>query len=306
MELGNFEKEIKNTEIEKIAANIINEPIKAVSRICEQWGEGEEEVREYDAYIITSGLKKYILKKTGKREAEIYKYYLSKGNFSVPHFFGAWQEKEEEWICIEYVNGTDLSDMTDEIALQAAKSLGDIQINFWTNRTEENPESEVENRFVEYWKRILRRASFVADKPVLRQAYQIFLDRQLTCPCTLSNGDFLEWNAIYDGEKVVIIDWGFGGIMPYSLDIARFIAHATETRSTFPFYMNNSQKELFLNKVYEQLQTKISHEQFNMDVNLALLNEYIEFVEADEDENNWYIEHANELALEIIESKKEI
>ena len=43
-----------------------------------------------------------------------------------------------------------------------------------------------------------------------------------------------------------------------------------------------------------------------MDVKLALLNEYIEFVEADEDENNWYIEHANELALEIIESKKEI
>ena len=94
----------------------------------------------------------------------------------------------------------------------------------------------------------------------------------------MSNGDFLQWNVIYDGENVVVIDWGFGGMMPYSLDIARFLAHATETRSTFPFYMNDAQKELFLDRMYEALKTKISREQFNLDVKLATLNEYIEFV----------------------------
>ncbi len=65
------------------------------------------------------------------------------------------------------------------------------------------PENEVEQRFVEYWKRVLRRASSVAGDPVLRRAYQMFLDRQLTCPCTMSNGDFLQWNAIYGGDKLV-------------------------------------------------------------------------------------------------------
>ena len=88
-------------------------------------------------------------------------------------------------------------------------------------------------------------------------------------------------------------------MMPYSLDLARFIAHATETRSTFPFYMNDNQKELFLNTVYEQISSKISYEQFRMDVKLALLNEYIEFVEADEDEDDWYLTHAQALAAEI-------
>lgn len=223
MELGNFEKEINDKEIEKIASGLIPDKIRTLSHICEQWGEAEDEVREYDVYRIETDAKKYILKKTAKREAQIY----------------------------------------------------------------------------EYWKRILRRASFVADKPVLRKAYQMFLDRQLTCPRTLSNGDFLEWNAIYDGNHVVIIDWGFGGMMPYSLDLARFIAHATETRSTFPFYMNDNQKELFLNTVYEQIPSKISYEQFRMDVKLALLNEYIEFVEADEDEDDWYLTHAQALAAEI-------
>lgn len=305
MELGNFEKEINDNKIEKIASGLIPDKIRTISRICEQWGEAEDEVREYDVYRIETDAKKYILKKTAKREAEIYECYLSKGDFATPHFYGVLQDKEDFWICIEYVSGNDLRDMTDEIALEAAKSISKIQTSYWTEQLEEIPKNEVEQRFEVYWKRILRRASFVADKPVLRKAYQMFLDRQLTCPRTLSNGDFLEWNAIYDGTHVKIIDWGFGGMMPYSLDLARFIAHATETRSTFPFYMNDNQKELFLNTVYEQIPSKISYEQFRMDVKLALLNEYIEFVEADEDEDDWYLTHAQALAEEITHSERQ-
>ena len=41
--------------------------------------------------------------------------------------------------------------------------------------------------------------------------------------------------------------------MPYSLDIARFIAHATEDKATFSFYMNDDQKKIFVNGVYEKL-----------------------------------------------------
>ncbi len=52
-------------------------------------------------------------------------------------------------------------------------------------------------------------------------------------------GIFLQFNAVRHNNKVVIMDWGFGGIMPYSLDIARFIAHAIEDKATFPFYMND-------------------------------------------------------------------
>ena len=54
-----------------------------------------------------------------------------------------------------------------------------------------------------------------------------------------------------------------------------------------------------MNTVYEQISSKISYEQFRMDVKLALLNEYIEFVEADEDEDDWYLTHAQALAAEI-------
>ena len=41
-------------------------------------------------------------------------------------------------------------------------------------------------------------------------------------------------------------------------------------------------------------------QQFNLDVKLATLNEYIEFVEAEEDEDGWYLEHAQALAEELL------
>ena len=67
-----------------------------------------------------------------------------------------------------------------------------------------------------------------------------------------------------------------------------------------PYRLNLTEKELFLDRMYEALKTKISREQFNLDVKLATLNEYIEFVEAEEDEDGWYLEHAQALAEELL------
>lgn len=84
MELGNFQKSVDSDEIKTMAFEIIGESVKAVFRICEQWGEAEDEVREYDVYVIETDAGKYTLKKTGSKEAQIYVQYLSKGEFHVP------------------------------------------------------------------------------------------------------------------------------------------------------------------------------------------------------------------------------
>ena len=72
MELGNFQKPVESDEIRKMASDITGESVKAVFRICEQWGEAEDEVREYDVYVIETDAGKYTLKKTGSKEAQIY------------------------------------------------------------------------------------------------------------------------------------------------------------------------------------------------------------------------------------------
>lgn len=142
----------------------------------------------------------------------------------------------------------------------------------------------------------------------LSAAYQIFLDRQLTCPRTLCNGDFLQQNAIHNDRGVILIDWGFSGIMPYSLDIARLITHGSEAHFPFEFYMDDDLRKLFVRQVYEKLAHKPDYDRYVQDITLACLNECIEFIEEElKDESperdevfDYYLEKAIELADRIL------
>lgn len=296
-----FEIEITDDkEIADIFKRISDEEIYKIHQICERYGEEEDDVRYYDAYAITTSSGSKILKKTQCQEVSNYERFLKNNLFSVPTYYGKWVIDNDYWILIENVTGTDLRDMTDELALAAADSIVEIQNAYWMDDKEAFSKNRADDRFDTYWKRINKRYDFIKNDSIIGEEYSIFLKHQLTCPRTLSNGDFLEFNVLSQDNCVFIIDWGFGGIMPYSLDIARFIAHATVDRATFPFYMSDNQKELFVERVYEKLVSKPEHSQYIYDIKLAILNEYVEFVEADEDEDGWYYKHALQLSMDIL------
>lgn len=46
--------------------------------------------------------------------------------------------------------------------------------------------------------------------------------------------------------------------------------------------------------------------QYLFDIKLAVLNEYVEFIEADEDDDKWYYNHAKKLSCEIIQKRGQI
>lgn len=300
MDIGKFEIPVMDEKIKEIVYHLTNENNAEIRQVCERYGEEPDDIRYYDVYIITFPSCKKVLKKVGKREKLNYETYLSGNDFAVPHYYGKWIAGDEYWILIEYIAGHDLRDMTDQLALSAADTLSRIQNAYWQDGEAAFKKQKTDDRFDIYWARIQRRATSIEQEPELWNAYQLFLDRQLTCPRTLSNGDFLQFNVVNSNGKVYVIDWGFGGIMPYSLDIARFIAHATEGRSTFPFYMNDRQKQIFCDRMYEKIQNKPSYPQFIRDIQLATLNEYIEFVEAEEDPDGWYHNHALQLACKLL------
>lgn len=300
MELGRFLIGVQDEGISHILSQIISDEIKSVYQVCERYGLEEDEVRYYDVYEVECASGKRVLKQTDTREVYNYETYLLDKNFPVPRYYGKYIQEDIVWILVEYVSGDDLRNMTDTLAIDSADCLAQIQNKYWQQDENEFLHNKTDDRFEVYWKRILKRAVSVADNSKLRKAYQLFLDRQLVCPRTLSNGDFLQYNVMQEDDTVKIIDWGFGGIMPYSLDIARFIAHATKTGCTFPFFMTDEQKILFINRVYEKLTRKPEYEQYLQDIKLSVLNEYIEFVEAEEDENKWYYYHALQLADEIL------
>ena len=125
------------------------------------------------------------------------------------------------------------------------------------------------------WEVFTRPRAFMASAA----AFALFYDRQKEIPLTLSNSDLLPINILFDGEKATIIDWEFGGFMPYALDIARFYTHATPNGEVTSFRMSEEQKRLFVELMYEGLEVKPAREVFDRDLLLAELNERIEILE---------------------------
>lgn len=289
---GHYTEVVTSEKIYSIAKELCQEEIKMIEQVCYQYGD-ETEIRKFNVYYITAFEHQYVMKLVDELEMYNYTHYLDHSDLPVPALIHIY-DNNEKWILTEKIIGNDLSEMNDNLAEAAALSLSKIQNAYWQK-------DEDKDRFNQYWKRILRRAQYVAEDPLLRKAYQLFLDRQLTCPRTLSIGDCLQENLIFNGNTVYFVDWGFGGIMPYSLDIARFIAHGSEARIPFPYYFTDHQKELFIQSLYEKLVQKPEKTIFIRDIKLAVLNEYVEFVEADEDEDGWYFAHAQSLAKAILE-----
>ena len=157
---------------------------------------------------------------------------------------------------------------TDETAAAAGRSVAEIMNAFPMDREYDRTEAD------KLIARRKERAEFLQNEPLLREAYAAYLDRLKDMPLTMENGDFLPINCIYNGERVYIIDWEFGGFLPYALDIARFMAHSGEDKE-YTYRMTDKQKQIFMDTIYENLLVKPARGTFDRDVQMALLDELI-------------------------------
>ena len=265
----------------------------------------EPEGRTYDVYQLITKEGTYVLKRTKRKEAAIYENFLGACDFAVPRLLGYMEEQDTTWILLQHIEGRDLKQFNESIALACARELAKIFNTYWQEQNFEV--TKLDDRFEKYWERINRRRQCLKELPQLKEAYDLFLARQRTCPRTLCNGDLLQCNALYNEDNVTFIDWAFGGIMPYALDVARLIAHGAEVDD--PFYMTDNLRMLFLENVYKQLvRTHLSYEQFIRDIKLACLNECIEFIEQellnpDKERDHYfdyYLKRANLLAKDLL------
>ncbi len=270
-------------------------------RFCDSTGEYQ---RKYNVYKISTEEKTYVLKRSDKAETVLYRDFLQGKDFAVPQYYGDTEYDGHVWLLMEYIDGPDMRRFNQEMAAACADTLAHIQNFYWGCEMEDG-------RFRRYWERIQRRAECLKKEPEIAAAYNRFLERQKNCPRTLSNGDFLQFNGILRGGRVYMIDWGFGGIMPYALDIARLIAHGSDVQEDggFPFYMDDELRKNFVQAQYERLKQKPDWDRYIMDIRLAALNEYVEFLEEDlndpevsreELEGGFYYKRARELAEIII------
>ncbi|WBW97696.1 phosphotransferase [Oceanirhabdus sp. W0125-5] len=272
-------------------------------------GEGVD--RTYNVYKIISNTQTYILKKSDDNEISVYEQFLTDKNLPVPKLEGWACINNTKWILIEYIDGSDLRRFNKNMAYGCSDSLSRIFNMYWQKNCFK--ENKLDNRFERYWTRINKRAECLKKEFNLASAYEIFLDRQLICPRTLCNGDFLQCNAIENDKGIILIDWAFAGIMPYSLDVARLIVHGSERFLPFPFYMTNEYRKIFLKGLYDKLVYKPDYNQFIWDVLLSCLNECIEFIEyelnnesIERDEGFTYYYKNAEILANIILNGKEL
>ncbi len=274
-------------------------------RFCDSDGDYQ---RKYNVYKISAGGQSYVCKQADAGERDIYENFLQGKAFAVPEYYGNVVSGKTVWLLTEYIEGPDLRRFTREMALASADTLAEIQNFYWDCKAQDG-------RFDRYWERICRRARCLEKEPELAAAYDIFLERQKSCPRTLSNGDFLQFNGIWRDGRVSVIDWGFGGIMPYALDITRLIAHGTLVYEPdgFPFYMDDDLRGTFVQACYKALKQKPDWDRYLMDIRLAALNEYVEFLEEElndpeanreEIAEGSYYKRAKKTAEEILRMEK--
>ena len=254
------------------AASLLKLPGPATAeRFCDNDGGYQ---RKYNVYKLTANGKSQVLKKSDSKEATLYRDFLCGKGFAVPEYYNSVEHEGAVWLLMEHIDGPDLRQFDREKALACAETLAQIQNAYWDRPI-------ADGRFRRYWERVNRRARCLQDYPELAKAYRLFLAGQEACPRTLCSGDFLQCNGILRSGRVYMIDWAFGGLMPYALDIARLIAHGSERLEpdAFPFYMDSELRSVFVRAHYERLEHKPDWEQYLQDIKLAALNEYAEFLE---------------------------
>ena len=233
-------------------------------RFCDDFA---DEHKRYEVYRIVHPRGMFVLKRFEKpqrfaAEKAILERFTP--DLPVPRVLGCSGDS----VLMEYVAGNDLKEMTDESAAAAATSLTAIMNAFPLGFGYDRAVAEKEIAYRE------ERLDALKVEPLLYAAYKLFLDRVKEMPLTLANGDLVPINCIYDGRRVRIIDWEYGGFMPYALDIGRFLAHSGEA-SVFPYRMTPAQKALFVDRLYETLSEKPEKAVFTRDVKLAVLDELI-------------------------------
>ena len=236
----------------------------SADRFCDDFA---DEHKRYEVFKIVHPRGTFVLKRFDKPErfaAEKAILERFSPDLPVPRVLGFSADS----VLMEFVAGDDLKEMTDESVSAAAASLAEIMNAFPLGHGYDRAVADKEIAYRE------KRLDALKGEPLLYAAYSLFLERVREMPLTLANGDLVPINCIYDGSRVRIIDWEYGGFMPYALDIGRFLAHSGEG-AAFPYRMTAAQKALFVDRLYEALREKPERAVFDRDVTLAVLDELI-------------------------------
>lgn len=234
-----------------------------------------EDDEPYQVWIIQTDHDRYILKEAKEYEAETYQKILSVlKEDSVPSLYQTIVADGKTYLLMEYIEGTDLCKCNRSRLIAALNALISLQRKTWENQTFADYGYSFEKAL---WSR-QNRGKYLND-PILEETYNKFLKIYQSVPCTLCHDDLLPFNIIASENRAVLIDWEYGGILPYPTSFARLIAYTEDTANAF-FYMTDEDKNFAIDYYYDNLlkEKGITYAEWRHTLEYFLFHEYCEWV----------------------------
>lgn len=261
----------------------------------------EEDESFYDVYNVKADKKEYIIKKAKEYEAEIYSVFFKDEETSVPKIIDIKEYENEKYILMEKVEGESLIKCRRYLIKNTLDALIKIQNKYWENQEYKAAAYNFEKSLVSR----IKRGKYLKDT-LIEEYYERYLQIYKNVGRTLCNDDLLPFNVIANEREAFIIDWEFGGILPYLSSLARLIAHGEE--ETAFFYIKKEDKLFAIEYYYENLVKNkgVEYKKYKNDLLYFFLYEYCEWImlgnkyeDADKERLNIYKEKAYRLIEEI-------
>ena len=234
----------------------------------------EEDGEPYEVWRVDVGDQRWILKKAKEYEYEIYTSFFSTPCPHVPELLGTATLDGCHYLLEVFVDGHNLMHCTRPDLKATLDSLIALQDANWGNSERAlwgyHFDKSLEGR--------IRRGQYLGH-PTLDAAYQRFLEAYRAVPRTLCHDDLLPFNVLVAPEGARLIDWEFGGILPYPTSLARLLAHGSED-DTQLFVMQESDRQFAIDYYYTHLisQHGISYPAYRNTLDLFFFYEYREWV----------------------------
>lgn len=234
----------------------------------------EEDDSDYSVWKIAEHGVTRVLKKTSKREQDIYDAFLASAECGSPRLYKSIEYDGELFLLMEYIEGHNLQKCDRKSLTAAIDALIYLQNMYWEKRQLQ----DIGHGFEASLPGRQKRGNYLNDAE-LEQAYKRFLRIYREIPRTLCHDDLLPFNVICKKERAVLIDWEYAGILPYPTSLARLIAHGEEDESAF-FFMTQKDKDYAIDYYFEHLLKGkgIDYNAYRKTLDYFLLYEYCEWI----------------------------
>ncbi len=233
----------------------------------------EEDGAEYAVWLVDTENRKLVLKRAKGNELELYRTFFRERKPYVPAFFGACKYSESTYFLTEFCPGESLRRCDREKLKKALDALIAMQDEFWAREELYG----AANAYGMVLKSIEHRGKFLGSA-LLDTAFSVFREQYAGIPRTLCHDDLLPINLLI-GDRAVLIDWEYGGMLPYPSSLARLLAHGRERDDAY-FYLTRADRNFAIEYYYENLVKKhgISYEDYRRTLEFFFFFEYCEWV----------------------------